>query len=186
MKKTISYSLLLISMLTILACNNKAGEPTKDGGSACADDSVSTVLYPVDSARNAIQRFDSLSNALFTAVDSAEGHPANGVAQVPIKAFTIRAVDLLAAMGMPTGYADSSFCTYKHVRVYLGLTDRFKLFIVPVHNADISAGNGGEDYLVDSTGIAIVPGTDPGQSRYVLDLNAPCPNTCAINNELPH
>ncbi len=104
----------------------------------------------------------------------------------PVNAFTIRAEDLLGALGMPQGFADSAFCKYKNARVYLGfdpIAKTFKLFVLPVKNANLNSNPmiGGEDVFVDSTGNPIDRSLikNASQTQYVMDLNAPCPNTCA-------
>jgi hypothetical protein len=113
-------------------------------------------------------------------------HHLDGV--VPIKAYTLRAEDLLGALGIPAEYADSSITKYKHARVYLGYKKGkgFKLFILPVYGADLSGKDtslwkGGYDVYLNKEGLPIPPNSDKSTSdgEYVLDLNAPCPNTCA-------
>ncbi len=125
-------------------------------------------------AHNDIQLFDSLSKAYLG--DS-----------IPIRAYTIRAVDLLGAMGMPGELADSSLCKYKYIRVYLGYRRNvgFKLYIVPVQDANLAQLKGGIDIMLNSEGKGL-PFNKPktgfyNEEEYVLDLNAPCPNTCATD-----
>jgi hypothetical protein len=137
------------------------------------DSKVSKVLYRLDSAVENITSFDSLSREYLD--DS-----------IPVKAFTIRAEDLLDAMGMSASLVDSASCKYKHIRVYLAYRPRvgFKLFIVPVKGAHLEEHVAGEDMLLDSTGQVVHNKGLAAQKLYVLDLNAPCPNTCAQNSPL--
>lgn len=87
----------------------------------------------------------------------------------PIKAYTIHANDMLMALGIDP---DSVNCRYTHARVYLGLdsANHFKLYFTPVVGADLdpSVMNAGRDSIL----------TDQDGNRFVMDLNAPCPNTC--------
>lgn len=137
---------------------------------------IARILYAADSARNDIALFDSLCTAHFQN-------------NVPAKAFTIRAIDLFDALGMPY---DSSVCTYTHIRVYMGYQKaghNFKLFIVPVKDASLNPPiiSAGIDYLLDSQGHAVPPQPWPkgGNSRqFVLDLNTPCPSTCDMGSPL--
>ena len=107
----------------------------------------------------------------------------------PIKAYTLRAEDLLLALGLDPKKITPQ---YPYVRVYLGYsrkpkdgrTPGFRLYLNPVIGADLNRKPhlGGKDVFLDSLGHAIVSG-NLGKSQsptpYVLDLNAPCPNTCA-------
>jgi hypothetical protein len=93
----------------------------------------------------------------------------------PIKAFTVSAADLLAAMGLDS----STHCSYPNIRVYLGLTadSAFKLYIVA---ADSLPGcpYGGPDHLFDVVGKEAAINPTPEGGKWVMDLNAPCPFTC--------
>src|SRR6185437_10946318 len=111
----------------------------------------------------------------------------------PIQGYTIRSLDLLMAMGIADTALDSNEVLHKFVRVYLGYDTSnkvhagFKLYILPVDSAylggdDSSKWIAGYDLLLDSLGKAIHWGhTTTTTTPYVLDLNAPCPNTCSTN-----
>lgn len=142
-------------------------------------DAVRHVLCRLDSAQKDIKYFDSLCR-----IHLGDTIP-------PISAYTIRAIDLLDALGL-TAMKDSS--KYKYIRMYLGFRKEngFKCFIVPVDSADLSGTHpenwrGGYDILLDSTGKRIprkLNQVHNSKSEFVLDLNAPCPNTCATNSPL--
>lgn len=149
-------------------------------------DNVTSTLYPAAEAQGDIAYFDTLCSKF---ISSALHDSSVNYANVPIRAFTIRAVDLFAAMGMKV--QDS--VKFEHIRVYLGYSkeaNQFKLFILPVQNANIVDSNAGSDVLLDSTGNYLPPSDKfplpPGFliNKYVLDLNAPCPNLCDTRTPL--
>lgn len=93
--------------------------------------------------------------------------------EAPIKAYTIHANDMLMALGINP---DSVHCGYTHARVYLGLNpdNEFKLYFTPVvgANLDPSVMDAGRDTIL----------SDADGNLYVMDLNAPCPNTCDVSS----
>jgi len=139
-------------------------------------DNPSKVAYLFTEAQKDIREFDQMCK------DSLKGI-------IPIEAYTVRAEDLLAALGMDPTLVNSDTCMYHHVRVYLGFKKDhgFKLFIMPVEGADLSGPDstswkGGKDILLDSTGRPGCRGSKvhlASSEEYVLDLNAPCPTTCS-------
>ena len=174
MKRNMCIAMMAFGLL-VIACSqpNQQNNPKPQPLTPLPPDNLSAVVYPLDSAR-----IDT------TCYDSVNRHHWNGV--VPIKAYTIRAEDLLGALGIPAKYADSSITQYKHARVYLGFRKGkgFKLFIVPVLGADLSDSipKGGIDVYLNKQGLPIPPDSlkfYSADDEYVLDLNAPCPNTCA-------
>ncbi|MEI3800356.1 MULTISPECIES: hypothetical protein [unclassified Chitinophaga] len=175
------FSLLLLVGLAV-GCKNQPSAGTAKPGPATKNDcnqvtdSVGRVLVNLVTARQRIQSYDSLCRLHWKGAE-------------PIEAYTIRAVDLLAAMGLPPELADSSICRFKHIRVYLGFQDKvgFKLYVVPVDNAcmkgkDPAKWNAGTDVILDKDANPILANIDStgiaAYDKYVLDLNAPCPNTC--------
>lgn len=161
-------NILLLAGFTIIAACKQSEYPNKPEHV----NTITEVLYSADSARNDISNFDSICSVLF-----------NG--EVPVKAFTVRAVDLFGAMGIPY---DSTSCTYHHIRVYLGYNaaDKFKLFIVPVEGADLSTGSPapGTDMMFNKSGRAVPASIDSLATEFVLDLNTPCPSTCDMSSPL--
>ncbi|MBC9914311.1 hypothetical protein [Chitinophaga varians] len=178
------FSLALLLGLAAAGCqdqpssgNNTPDTPPKIECSQ-ASDKVGRVLADLVTARRNIYSYDSLCRRHW-----------DGIA--PIESYTIRAVDLLAAMGMPPNLADSAMCRFKHVRVYLGFQDKvgFKLYIVPVTGACLQDKNpdkwlAGRDVILNKEANPIIAPIDSAAiaetDRYVLDLNAPCPKTCPI------
>lgn len=176
------FPLILVLGLSTAGCKNQPSAGTAKPGTTSANDcnqitdSVGRVLVNLVTARQSIQSYDSLCRIHW-----------KGTA--PVESYTIRAVDLLAAMGLPPELADSSICRFKHIRVYLGFQEKvgFKLYLVPVDNAclkgkDPSKWNAGMDVILDKEANPILANIDStgtaAYDQYVLDLNAPCPNTC--------
>lgn len=173
MKKILS-SLALMAGILATGCNRPV---------EISSDSLKHILVKTEAAQRYVRKYESICR------DTLK------LGNTPIKAFTIRYEDLLAAMGISSIDPDS--VKHKHIRVYLGYdsTDHvhagFKLLILPVDSAytsgdDTSKWKGGYDVLLDSTGkpIKYGPGgkTTVTVTPYVLDLNAPCPNTCSVNS----
>jgi hypothetical protein len=183
MKLILFCIVLAAGIAAATGCNDNSVKPTggdhpsRDSTSGCNNDTLSRVLCRVDSAREDIRLFDSLSRVYLQ--DS-----------IPIRAYTIRAVDLLDALGLPVGLADSSICQYKYIRTYLGYRQGtgFKLYIVPVKDACLKNNIGGDDVLLNSLGRAVKIDSRgfPEEQEYVLDLNAPCPKTCPDNSPFMH
>ncbi|MCC6372430.1 MAG: hypothetical protein IT236_15605 [Bacteroidia bacterium] len=167
MKKINLNSVIVICALALFSCDNKTETAKMGNGGNDNEPVCGSIELPVDTAVKCIKRYDSLWKA------SHAGQPA------PVRAFTIRAVDLLKAMGMPTEMAsDTNVCKYNHVRVYLGQNydNAYKLFITPVSGANLCNSVGGADVILSNTKAT--------PSNYVLDLNAPCPQVCASNSVL--
>lgn len=192
MKQLIICITLAAGIAAATGCNDKpakpaiTGHPSPNSGDTIicgptsgGQDSVSKVLCPLTTAFRDVQLFDSLSRAYLG--DS-----------IPVRAYTIRAVDLLDALGMPDELADSAICKYKYIRAYLGYRKGkgFKLYIVPVVGASLKDNIGGCDIMLNSIGKAAVrTGGLTGyaeEEEYVLDLNAPCPKTCPDNSPFMH
>lgn len=178
MKQAIFGILLFAGLLTISSCKDTVREEPPI-------DSIVQVLRSADSARADIAYFDTVSAALLTQAGDSAAINYNA----PIKAFTVRAVDLLAAMGMNP--ADAPTPQYDHIRVYLGFNKQagqFKLYMVPVQNAQIENNQAGTDFVLNAQGGPVQPPPvyEPGflNDKFVLDLNAPCPNLCDVQTPL--
>lgn len=173
MKKLIYSLLLAVGLAAIVtACNDHTGSAVTGEKKKKHMDSVGAVLTPRDTAISNIKRFLTM-----------QGSYLKGIV---IRGYTIRAVDLFGALGIPGSYVDSPMCRYTHIRVYLGL-DRdsaFRLYILPTKNVSLDSSQGGQDLYLDSLGNILDPTTQVAASPFVLDLNAPCPNTCATNPPL--
>lgn len=155
----IYYSLLCF--FALLACS-----PAKKESKENASPQIAEYALAVDSAVKYIKRYDSIMH-------SALGD------SLPVKSFTVRAVDLLESLGLP---ADTK-AKYDNVRVYLGMdtNNKFRLFLTPVSGASITNGIAGTDIVlsgpytngtVDNTLLTTFDGA------YVLDFTGPCPTSC--------
>ena len=92
-----------------------------------------------------------------------------------LRAYTISGHDMLQVMG-----ADSAVmkqCIYDSCRAYLGYdsTHNFKLYLTPVKNQ--------RDVFLNFDPRKRISNV-PDNSSYVLDLIAPCPNTCDTESAL--
>jgi hypothetical protein len=165
MKKLIVSTAAIVCLIATQSCNNSAKTETKkEEHSTKAAHSVnllrSSVHVPLAEAKDNIMRYNNTCIERF--------------GTVPIKAYTINAIDMLEVLGLEVA---DSICKYKHARAYLGLDSlyRFKLYLTPVDSADLSA-------------VPILPGKDviltDKYGYYVLDLNAPCPMTCDFTSPL--
>jgi hypothetical protein len=175
MKLTVSHIAIIAGIVTLVACSTQpspdkpAKQPILPG--------VVRVLCRLDSAQTDIRYFKTLCH--------------ERLQDTPICAYTLHAIDLIEALGLPRSLEDS--CEYKYARVYLAYrpNNGFKMYVVPVDSADLSGTNPakwkpGIDILLDSSGRGIPPKRKlrAGETEFVLDLNAPCPNTCATNDVL--
>jgi len=92
-----------------------------------------------------------------------------------IRAFTVKAIDVVDTLGITVGKDGTLQFAYDSFRAYLGqdpgtidpkLKNAFKLFLAPVNTAN-------ED---------VIPTGKEGQ--YVYDFNTPCPNSCDLKSPL--
>lgn len=176
-KKTITMKNLLraILFLTIISCQPTASEETASAPPFQIADSTSS-MYAVSlaTAEQNVRFYDSLSQAAL-GVD-------------PIRAFTIRSVDLVEAIGLDMKYLNKA--KYRHVRIYMGLdsaSGQFKVYLTPVKGAKLSAGKPGKDVILNGP----YSGADgdkselgDGNGPYVFDFSKPCPNACDPNSPL--
>jgi len=166
----------VLCAITMTACKKPENDTVKETSVP-----LSTLLIPKDSAIADIDSYDLLCRKT--------------LGDVPVRAYTIRSQELLVAMGLDSALLNKA--TYKNIRVYLayqpkaqnGSTGSFKLFVVPVEgaNLDVSPAIGGKDVMLDKNGHGIKPSElagYPNDDQYMLDLNTPCPNTCASNGDL--
>lgn len=149
----------------------------KDSGLEEGRQQADTAEYalPLDSAVLYINRYDSIAQAILK-------NPA------PVRAYTVRAADLLEALGLPENIKTK----YKHVRAYVGmdLNNQFRLFFTPVEGASIHETNPGKDIILKGAftrglrGDTGIDATVIQNGEYVLDFTAPCPNTCPSDSPL--
>ena len=161
MKKVIY---ILACIVSLSACKQKETKTTI----GAQEENIAEYALPLDTAVSYIQRYNDIIRAVLN--DTA-----------PIKAYTIRSVDLLEAMGLPIAYADSA--AYDHVRVYLGIdsTHKFRLLLTPVDEADIEKEICGNDIILKGlfTSGTVASGTPVNDGKYVMDFTGPCPNSCS-------
>ncbi len=164
MKKSI-YFLSLIVLVT--ACNpsekKTADNPTKG---------PAHFALSLDSAVAYTKRYRKISREIFKDT-------------VPVKAFTVRAEDLIESLGI----AGVDSIKYKHVRVYLGFdsNNKFRLFLTPVKDADIKGHKPGTDIILNgpfTPGLGDDATSVTTSGQYVLDFSAPCPVVCPTGSPL--
>lgn len=163
--RIICYSVLCFFVL--LACSG-AKKDTKENNKP----QIAEYALALDSAVKYIKRYDSVMH--YALGDS-----------LPVKSFTVRAVDLLESLGLPANTQSE----YQHVRVYLGLdtNNKFRLFLTPVSGASISDGVAGRDIVLSgpyTNGMANNSEITSFEGEYVLDFTGPCPTSCPETNLL--
>lgn len=184
MKKTCLNLLAAMYLIASAGCHNNSKGSTVQAETKPPPDNVKQVLCPLHTAVDDVKAFAKLCQ--------------DSLGTVPIKAFTIRSEDLLAALNLPTSLVDSVYngdTVCHHVRVYLGYRvagegTGFKLFIVPVKGANLSGNDtswrAGIDIMLNSSGGPITHASKKSAAgdEYVLDLIAPCPKTCPEGSPL--
>lgn len=164
MKKIIYYMLCLAS---VIACT----QTEKNKVSIIKEKGPAQYALSLDSAIVYAKRYDSIASARLKGT-------------VPIKSYTIRATDLLEAMGM----TKSDTIVYGNIRVYLGidLNNKFRLLMTPVADADIDHGNAGSDVILSGkyTSDLMSAGAVVSVGSYVLDFTGPCPTSCPTKSIL--
>lgn len=167
-KKTITMKNLLraIFLLTLISCQQSAtDEPAEEPAYKIIDTAPSMYAVSLAEAERNVKFYDSLSKAAL-GID-------------PIRAFTIRSVDLVEAMGLDTKYLKKA--EYSHVRIYMGLdkdSSQFKIYLTPVKGAKLSEGKPGKDVILKGPYDGDGDGISDGDGQYVLDFSKPCPNAC--------
>lgn len=164
MKKVIYF---LACLPFTFACTKSSENKINNG------DEVAEYALPLDTAVSYITRYDSIVK-----------HVLNN--DIPVKAYTIRAIDLMESLGIPL--EDTANVKYKHIRVYLGMDagNNFRLMLTPVKDANIEAGVPGEDVILDGSYTASTrdAGDPINIGQYVMDFTGPCPNSCPSNTPL--
>lgn len=153
----------LICSLAIIALGCTTPEKKTDEN---ATEPIAEYALSVDSARIYIARYDTVFQKHF-----------NG--NVPVKAFTIRAADLLEALGV----SPKDTVKFHHARIYIGMdfSNKFRLFLTPVEGAKIDENLPGRDVILNgpySKGSGKTKDFQVSQGEYVMDFTMPCPNSC--------
>ena len=172
MKKN-RYFIILCAVI-IIACTQNEKKQVN------ADELPIDPLTIIDTASFALDMDSAILYAAHydSVAKKALGQPA------PIKAYTVRATDLLEVLGI----SKKTKTKYQFVRVYLGFdfNNKFRLFLTPAEGADIRTGHGGRDIVLHGLhthGLAdSVSVTREGE--YMLDFTAPCPNSCPSNSKI--
>ena len=150
-----------------------------EAGKQARDTTSALYAVPLDTVMKDRSHYDQVLNAFDSIVAKSKDVKWNK--KIPIKAFTIRAVDLFEAMGIPVSDTTKIKPRYKHIRVYLGMNykNEFKLFLTPVEGADLNAVPpiAGRDVILKGKYKGL---GDDGD--YMLDFTQPCPNTCPDSN----
>ncbi len=157
--------LRVIPFIAIIACQPPASDEADDLESfEIIDTQPSMYAVSLAEAKKNIEFYDTLAKKEF-------GFD-------PIKAFTIRSVDLAEAIGLPTKYLSKA--DYRHVRIYMGLdsaSQQFKIYLTPVEGAKLSKGKAGKDVILSGPYKGDGELAD-GDGPYLMDFSAPCPKTC--------
>lgn len=154
-----------ILFIAIISCQQQAAdEPVEEEAYTVTDTQPSMYAVSLADAEASVAYYDKLSKETL-GVD-------------PIKAFTIRSVDLAESIGLPTKYLKNA--EYSHVRIYMGLdsaTSQFKVYLTPVKGAKLSEGKPGKDVILSGPYKGNGELGD-GDGPYVMDFSKPCPTTC--------
>ncbi len=164
-----------IFLLTLISCQQSATEKQEEEPTfEIIDTSPSMFAVSLDTAVANVNYYDKVVTEVL-GID-------------PIRAFTIRSVDLAESIGLDTKYLKKA--EYRHIRIYMGLdsaTSEFKIYLTPVKGAKLSAGIPGKDVILsgpykgDKDDVA--DGIGDGDGPFVLDFSQPCPSAC--DNESP-
>lgn len=163
--RIICYSVLCF--FALLACSPAKNDPKEN-----VKPQIAEYALALDSAVKYIRRYDSVMH-------SALGD------SIPVKSFTVRAVDLLESLGLPPDTQSK----YENVRIYLGMdtNNKFRLFLTPVSGANIADGIAGKDIVLSgpyTNGVAGNTELTTFEGEYVLDFTGPCPTSCPDNDLL--
>ena len=177
MKNLLSAIAFLTAIsLTVISCQPTANneEASDEPPFEVIDTSVSMYAVALDSAIKNIKNYDRV-------VTDTLGFD-------PIRAFTIRSVDLVESIGLDRKYLKNA--AYRHIRIYMGLdgNNQFKIYLTPVKGAKLSAGVPGTDVILDGPyegdGDEATDGLGDGDGEYVLDFSQPCPSACDQDSPL--
>ncbi|WP_436517671.1 hypothetical protein [Ekhidna sp. To15] len=159
-----------ILLLGMISCQQSATEETAEEPTfEIIDTSSSMFAVALDTAVANVDYYDKVVTEVL-GID-------------PIRAFTIRSVDLAESIGLDTKYLKKA--EYRHIRIYMGLdsaSSQFKIYLTPVKGAKLSAGIPGTDVILtgpykgDKSDVA--DGFGDGDGPFVLDFSKPCPNAC--------
>lgn len=160
MKKTVTTA--LVCFMTICLINSCCGNKTKKKHGyvemLIADTAMPPSAVHLDTALKNIKHY----------VDSCKRYFPGNSSDSIVRSYTVSATDLFGVLRLNL----KDTMQYDMCRVYLGLDykSRFKLYFTPAKsNKDIIL------YYLNNKKDTV---------KYVYDLNAPCPSTCAVNSPL--
>ena len=167
---TLNNLLVAISIAFLFSCQSPANDATVADEPEYEVVDIAPSMYAVSlaEAEKNIQYYDRISKEVLK-VD-------------PIKAFTIRSVDVAEAIGLPVAKLKSA--KYSHLRIYMGLDSInadsavFKIYLTPVDSARLSKGNPGKDVILNGPYRGNGNELGDGDGPYVLDFSQPCPSAC--------
>ena len=179
MKRSL-YRMITAGLVIVSACSPKSSETAQTTDPLILTGGASSLYaVPLDTAIKNIKFYDKNIKTYDSLVAKATGKVPDR--KIPIKAFTIRAADLLESMGMSA--ADTIKAKYKYVRIYLAMNHKsdFKIYLTPVSgaNLNISPAVAGKDVIMNGKYNGLASDGD-----YVLDFTSPCPTTCPTGSPL--
>jgi hypothetical protein len=181
MKKNILRFVPVLAFIAFVSCNT---ETTVKNEKPINNTPLTALLVPDTIANKDIDTFHVINEKAINLF----GDQGMADSLTTINAYTIRAEELLAAMGIDSNLVKGKI-GYNHIRVYPAYRKGigFKLYIYPVEGANLSKGIGGYDMVFDKNGKITgrkkgkaywLQGADGDEDGYGLDLNTPCPTTC--------
>lgn len=159
MKKTVTIAIVCFIAICLI---NSCGQKTKNAYEKTEVLTTDTVMPP-----SAVHLDTALKNIKHY-VDSCKKYFPGNSSDSIIRSYTVSAADLFGVLRLN----NKDTMQYDMCRVYLGLDYkmRFKLYFTPAEsNKDIIL------YYLNNKKDTV---------KYVYDLNAPCPSTCAVNSPL--
>lgn len=161
-----NFSIAMLALL-MLSCQQPTSDQAEVSSYEVEDSEPSMYAVSYSEAEKNINYYDSMARK-YLKTD-------------PIRAFTIRSIDLIESMGLSTDL--DSIAKYKHVRIYMGLdsTNTFKMYLTPVQGAKLSEGKAGKDVILDGPYEGIPNGNGEllnDNGPYMMDFTKPCPTTC--------
>lgn len=160
---------LFIGLCVAMSCTQK------ESNNETPTDNIASYAISLDSAAIYIKNYSDSTKRYFK--------------EPPIQAFTIRAEDLLEALGVQSNQK----VKYEYARIYLGLdfNNKFRAFLTPVDSADIDKHLAGKDIILKgryshrkADGIDDGAGLTVQEGEYVMDFTGPCPNSCPSDSPL--
>jgi hypothetical protein len=160
MRKFLLSGVVVAAMAALCSCKGKPEAPTKTPPPT-TEEKKTVVEDHVGVPPNYVPKDTALADIHNFAV-----HCRDDYNKFSLRAFTLHTVDLFEGLGL--NIENCPIDTTDHLRGYLGMRPdgEFKFYFVKVVGAHLP-DDAGHDTCIVYDG-----------EEYVLDLNAPCPNTC--------